>query len=84
MLAPPGAPPTPDASAAQKGKIKLAGDLTGTAAAPTLITVTTAGIVGSSTAIPVLTIDANGRVTSATTATPVAPTASRSFAFFAS
>ncbi len=53
----------PDATTTSKGVLELAGDLTGTAAAPTLITVGTAGTYGSSTKVPVLTTDNNGRVT---------------------
>jgi hypothetical protein len=56
-----------DATASSKGVVQLAGDLTGTAAAPVLTaTGVSAGSVGSSTQIPVLTIDAKGRVTAKT------------------
>lgn len=44
------------------------GDLTGSYPAPTLVAVTTAATVGSSTLVPVITYDAKGRITSTTTA----------------
>ncbi len=58
------------ASASKPGLVQLAGDLAGTAASPTLASVITAGSVGSSAAIPVLTYDAKGRITATGTATP--------------
>lgn len=58
------------ASASQPGLVQLAGDLTGTASSPALASVITAGSVGSSSAIPVLTYDAKGRITGVSTATP--------------
>lgn len=56
--------------------ITVTGDVTGsgtTAIATTLASVATAGTTGSSTAIPVITIDVKGRTTSITTAAVVAP-----------
>lgn len=83
MAIPPfGSPPTADATTVKKGKVKLAGDLTGTADLPVLAAVVSAGTVGSATAIPVVTYDAKGRITSTTTATPTAPT-QRTFAYWA-
>lgn len=49
------------------------GDLTGTYPAPTLISVTTAATVGSTTEIPIITYDNNGRIISTTTATISSP-----------
>lgn len=46
------------------------GDLTGTYPNPTLIATGTAGTFGSATAIPVITTDSKGRVTTITTAAP--------------
>lgn len=53
----------------------LTGDITTTVGtvATTLATVATSGTTGSSTAIPVITIDAKGRATSITTAAVIAP-----------
>jgi hypothetical protein len=45
------------------------GDLTGNFPNPTLVAVTTAQTVGSSSVIPVITVDAKGRITTLTTAT---------------
>lgn len=59
-----------DATTTAKGIVQLAGDLTGTAAAPALAAVVTAATKGSATAIPVITYDAKGRITSVTTAAP--------------
>jgi len=58
------------ATATNPGLIKLAGDLTGTSSSPALASIITAGSVGSSSAIPVLTYDAKGRITTVSTATP--------------
>lgn len=80
-----GSPPVPPASATKQGKLKLAGDLAGaggTADAPALTAFGPgAGTYGSASLIPVVQIDAKGRVQSVT---PTAVTAStqRSFAFF--
>jgi uncharacterized protein DUF5907 len=60
---------TPDATASVKGKIQLAGDLTGTSAVPTLIATGTAGTYGSATQVPVLTTDSKGRIASTTPTT---------------
>lgn len=80
MAIPPfGAPPTPDASTSKKGKVRLAGDLTGTAALPVLASVITAGSVGSATLIPVITYDVKGRITASTSAAVIAP---RAFSYF--
>lgn len=69
MAIPPfGGAPTPDATAVKKGKLRLAGDLAGTATTPALASIIVAGSVGSSSLIPVLTYDAKGRITVATTA----------------
>jgi hypothetical protein len=51
----------------------LTGDVSSVGNATTLATVATAGITGSSTAIPVVTINAKGLTTSITTAAVVAP-----------
>ncbi|HUC88028.1 MAG TPA: hypothetical protein VMR95_02680 [Candidatus Binatia bacterium] len=51
------------------GLVQLAGDLAGTPTSPALASIITAGSVGSSTAIPVLTYDAKGRITAVSTAT---------------
>src|SRR5665213_227749 len=51
------------ATAIQPGLVQLAGDLGGTSTSPALASVVTAGSVGSSTAIPVLTYGAKGRIT---------------------
>jgi hypothetical protein len=64
---------TPSATTSTQGIIQLAGDLTGTAGTPVLKNILTAGSVGSATAIPVITFDAKGRVTAATTAAPLVP-----------
>lgn len=80
-LLPFGSPPTPDATASKKGKLQLAGDLTGSAASPALINVVAGGSVGDATHIPVLTYDNKGRITSATTATPSATT-QRTFGYW--
>ncbi|HUD05628.1 MAG TPA: hypothetical protein VMR18_01745 [Candidatus Saccharimonadales bacterium] len=58
------------ASGSKPGLVQLAGDLTGTYDSPALASVITAGSVGSSSAIPVLTYDAKGRITAVSTATP--------------
>lgn len=76
-----GSPPTPDATTTRKGKVKLAGDLTGTADLPALAAIVAPATVGSAAAIPVITYDAKGRITGSTTATPTATT-QRTFAFF--
>lgn len=62
---PPAATPTPAATTTAEGVIQLAGDLAGTAATPALKTMPglVPGIYGSSTMIPVITVDANGRIT---------------------
>lgn len=62
----------------------LTGDITtaGGALATTLASVIVAGSVGSSTAIPILTYDAKGRLTAVSSVTLVAST-QRTFAFFA-
>ena len=65
----------PEAGAAINGLVRLAGDLTGTAAAPVLTaTGAVAGTYGSGSSVPVFTIDAKGRITDATSA-PVIPPA---------
>ena len=51
----------------------LTGDVTSVGNATTLATVATAGVTGSSTAIPVVTINAKGLTTSITTAAVIAP-----------
>lgn len=59
---------TPPATTDTLGVVQLAGDLTGTAGTPLLIAVTTPGTVGSASAIPVITYDAQGRITQTSTA----------------
>ena len=58
--------PLPDATSSQPGLLQLAGDLTGTYAAPSLIAVGTAGTYGDATHYPVITTDGKGRVTAVT------------------
>lgn len=55
----------PDAALGTEGVLRLAGDLTGTAASPALATTgVTAGTYGSSGAnVPNITVDAKGRIT---------------------
>lgn len=60
---------TPDATSSVKGKIQLAGDLTGTSASPALVNVVTAGSAGSATSVPAITYDAKGRITAVAPAT---------------
>lgn len=60
---------TPPATTTTLGVVQLAGDLTGTAGAPVLVAVTTPGTVGGASAIPVITYDAQGRITQTSTAT---------------
>ena len=59
----------PPATASSQGVIQLAGDLNGTASAPTLKAVLTPGSAGNATTIPVITWDAKGRLVSVTTTT---------------
>lgn len=63
-----GNPNTNLASGSTPGLVQLAGDLTGTAASPALASIITAGTVGSGSSVPVITYDANGRITSVSTA----------------
>ena len=58
----------PDATATTNGGLRLAGDLTGLAASPQLVTVVEAGTAGDSTHVPVLTWDAKGRITAVSSA----------------
>lgn len=67
-----GGAPTPDATTIKKGKLKLAGDLAGTAATPTLAAIVAGATVGSAALIPVITYDTKGRITGSTTAAVVA------------
>jgi hypothetical protein len=57
------------ATTTQPGLVQLAGDLTGTYSSPALASITTAGSVGSATAVPVITYDAKGRITAVSSAT---------------
>jgi hypothetical protein len=57
------------ANTSQPGLVQLAGDLTGTYSSPALASIITAGSVGSSTSVPVLTYDAKGRITAVSSAT---------------
>lgn len=77
-----GSAPTPDATASVKGKLRLTGDLAGTAASPALAAIVAGATVGSSTLIPVVTYDTKGRITGTTTAAISATGASETFAFF--
>lgn len=76
-----GSPPTPDATSTVKGKIRLAGDLAGTATSPVLTAIVAGATVGSSTLIPVVTYDTKGRITGTTTAA-VTTGKQRTFAFW--
>jgi|GEM_PF-1898547 hypothetical protein len=58
------------------GLVQLAGDLAGTSTSPALASIITAGSVGSSTSIPIITYDAKGRITSISSATAVGGTVS--------
>ncbi len=69
------------ASGSKPGLVQLAGDLTGTAASPALAAIVTAGSVGSSSAVPVITYDAKGRITATTTAA-ISSGTQRTFPFF--
>lgn len=64
-----------DATTVAKGVIQLAGDLTGTAASPSLAnTIGSSGTTGSSgSVIPVITYDAKGRITALSSATVNSP-----------
>jgi hypothetical protein len=67
------------------GLVQLAGDLGGSgtsATSPTLTSIITAGTVGSSSQIPVITYNAKGLITSVTTAS-ASGSVQRTFAFFA-
>ncbi len=70
-----GSAPTPDATATKKGKVKLAGDLAGTADTPALAAAGggAAGPTGSATVTPIVTVDAKGRLIALSSAT-TAPT----------
>jgi len=57
------------ATATNPGLVQLAGDLAGTYSSPALASIITAGSVGSSTSVPVLTYDAKGRITTVSSAT---------------
>jgi len=58
------------------GLVQLAGDLAGNSTSPALASIITAGSVGSSTSIPIITYDAKGRITSISSATAVGSTVS--------
>ncbi len=66
-----GLPNTNLATNAQPGLVQLAGDLAGSYSSPALASIITAGSVGSSTSVPVLTYDAKGRITTVSSATVV-------------
>ncbi|HXB12660.1 MAG TPA: hypothetical protein VNZ45_11770 [Bacteroidia bacterium] len=70
------------ASGSTPGIIALTGDLAGTAASPALASIVTAGTVGSSSLVPVITYDAKGRITATSTAS-ISGGTQRTFAFFA-
>lgn len=63
-----GSAPTPPATTTKQGKVKLAGDLAGTADLPRLGVIGGGATVGSSTLVPVITYDTKGRITGSTTA----------------
>lgn len=70
------------ASTTRLGTVKLAGSLGGTALSPTLSsTISAGGPIGSSTTVPVITYNAEGRLTAVTTATISAGT-QRTFAYW--
>lgn len=59
-----------DATSTAKGVVQLAGDLAGTAAAPTLKALLgAAGTIGSSTQVPVISYDTKGRITAISSVT---------------
>jgi hypothetical protein len=58
------------ATGTRPGLVQLTGDLVGTYDSPALASVITAGSIGSSSAIPVLTYDAKGRIIAVSTAVP--------------
>jgi len=64
------------ATSSQPGLVQLAGDLAGTSTSPALASIITAGSVGSSTSIPIITYDAKGRITSISSTTAVGSTVS--------
>jgi hypothetical protein len=70
------------ASGSKPGFVQLAGDLAGTYSSPALASIITAGSVGSATAIPIITYDAKGRITTVSTAA-VNTSTQRTFAYFA-
>lgn len=78
-----GSAPTPPATTAKQGKVKLAGDLAGTADLPRLAAIGAGATVGSSTLVPVITYDTKGRITAATTAA-ITPGVSAENAYFLS
>lgn len=74
-----GSPPTPDSSTLKKGKIQLAGDLGGTAAAPAVLKIN--GVTISGTPSTGQAIVATGTTTASWQ--PITASTQRTFAYWA-
>jgi len=73
-----GLPNTNLATSTYPGLVQLTGDLAGSATSPALASIITAGSVGSSTLVPIISYDAKGRITSVSSVT-VSPEVVSSF-----